>query len=745
MKITGSIEDIIYKNSENGYTVLNIDYKGRLLTCVGKTVSANVGEDVEMEGDFVQNSKFGEQFAFVKIETVEPKSVESIKKYLASGLIRGIGPVTAEAIVRKFGTDTLSVLEYAPTRLKEVRGISEKKAFEIAQNYGDIKKMQNAVIFLQQYDISTNLSVKIFNYYKDKTIETVSQNPYVLVEDITGVGFLSADRIAFKMGIEATSDFRIRAGILHLLSEFSDKNGHTYIPKEQLFSAEVDLLGLEVDVLSPIFENQIERLEIESVIKVFDYKDAPCVCLKKFYYMESSISAKLIMQSMSKVEQNVDVEREIAEYERINKIKLHETQKEAVREAVLGQVTVITGGPGTGKTTIVKCILQALKKWTNRVLLLAPTGRASKRLSEACNHKASTIHRALEMTYKEGEQAVFNYNEKNKLIADCVIVDEMSMVDVSLFYSLLKALPATCKVILVGDKDQLPSVGAGNVLHDIIGSKTIPVVKLSQIYRQDDQSLIVTNAHLINEGKMPDLSNKSKDFFYENRQDPQEMYETVVQLATKRLPKFLNCKPEEIQVLCAMKSGVCGVENLNKKLQEVINPHMLRKTEINFETRCLREGDKVMQTVNNYDLEWSKDYGKDMTEIGKGVFNGDIGKIEKIDYQTGETTVIFDDDRKVVYSKADLFELYICYATTIHKSQGSEFDAVIVPVVAGSNQIITRNLLYTAVTRAKKLVVLVGPKKNIARMIFNNYTAKRYSMLEELLKLQKSKADSLYS
>ncbi len=690
-------------------------------------------------------SKFGEQFAFVKIETVEPKSVESIKKYLASGLIRGIGPVTAEAIVRKFGTDTLSVLEYAPTRLKEVRGISEKKAFEIAQNYGDIKKMQNAVIFLQQYDISTNLSVKIFNYYKDKTIETVSQNPYVLVEDITGVGFLSADRIAFKMGIEATSDFRIRAGILHLLSEFSDKNGHTYIPKEQLFSAEVDLLGLEVDVLSPIFENQIERLEIESVIRVFDYKDAPCVCLKKFYYMESSISAKLIMQSMSKVEQNVDVEREIAEYERINKIKLHETQKEAVREAVLGQVTVITGGPGTGKTTIVKCILQALKKWTNRVLLLAPTGRASKRLSEACNHKASTIHRALEMTYKEGEQAVFNYNEKNKLIADCVIVDEMSMVDVSLFYSLLKALPTTCKVILVGDKDQLPSVGAGNVLHDIIGSKTIPVVKLSQIYRQDDQSLIVTNAHLINEGKMPDLSNKSKDFFYENRQDPQEMYETVVQLATKRLPKFLNCKPEEIQVLCAMKSGVCGVENLNKKLQEVINPHMLRKTEINFETRCLREGDKVMQTVNNYDLEWSKDYGKDMTEIGKGVFNGDIGKIEKIDYQTGETTVIFDDDRKVVYSKADLFELYICYATTIHKSQGSEFDAVIVPVVAGSNQIITRNLLYTAVTRAKKLVVLVGPKKNIARMIFNNYTAKRYSMLEELLKLQKSKADSLYS
>lgn len=745
MKIGGSIEDVIYKNSENGYTVLNIDFKGRLLTCVGKTVSANVGEDVEMEGEFVQNSKFGEQFAFVKIETVEPKTTESITKYLASGLIKGVGPVTAEAIVRKFGTDTLSILEYAPTRLKEVRGISAKKACEIAENYGNIKKMQNAVIFLQQYDISTNLSVKIFNFYKDKTIETVSQNPYVLVEDITGVGFLSADRIAFKMGVEATSDFRIRAGILHLLSEFSDKNGHTYIPKEQLFSAEVELLSLDIETLNPIFESQIERLEIESVIKVFEHKGVTCVCLKKYYYMESSIAAKLTLQSMSKIEQTVDVEREIAEYERINKIKLHETQKDAVRGAVLGQVTVITGGPGTGKTTIVKCILQALKKWTSRVMLLAPTGRASKRLSEACNHKASTIHRALEMTYKDGEQAVFNHNEKNKLVADCVIVDEMSMVDVALFYSLLKALPATCKIVLVGDKDQLPSVGAGNVLHDIIESGTIPVVKLSHIYRQDNQSLIVTNAHLINEGKMPDLSNKSKDFFYENRQDPQEMFETVVELATKRLPKFLNCKPEDIQVLCAMKSGMCGVENLNKKLQAVINPHMLKKIEINFETRCLREGDKVMQTVNNYDLEWSRDYGKDMPEIGKGVFNGDMGKIEKIDYQTGETTVMFDDDRKVVYSKADLFELFICYATTIHKSQGSEFDAVVVPVVAGSNQIITRNLLYTAVTRAKKLVVLVGPKKNIARMIYNNYTAKRYSMLEELLKLQKSKADSLYS
>ena len=387
--------------------------------------------------------------------------------------------------------------------------------------------------------------------------------------------------------------------------------------------------------------------------------------------------------------------------------------------------------------------MQALKNYSKNILLLAPTGRASKRLSEACQCEASTIHRALQVSFTDGENSHFNFNERNKLKADVVIVDEMSMVDVSLFYSLLKALSNTCKLILVGDKDQLPSVGAGNVLHDLISCKFLSCVKLTQIYRQDDKSLIVSNAHLINEGKMPDLSNKSNDFFYEYRDNPQNMYDCVVELTTSRLPKFLNCKAEDIQVLCAMKSGVCGVENLNKKLQELINPSSLNKTELHLETRFFRIGDKIMQTVNNYNLEWKKEDGFDV-EFGQGVFNGDMGKITKIDYQTGEMQVYFDDDRVCTYSKQEAYELQICYATTIHKSQGSEFDAVVIPVVAGSNQIITRNLLYTAVTRAKKLVVLVGPKKNIARMIYNNYTAKRYSMLEELLKLQKQKTEELY-
>ncbi len=743
MKISGTVENLIFRNNINGYTVFNIDNNGVLLTCVGKTIDVSEGQTVELEGNFVKNNKFGEQFAFDTIETIKPKTIESIKKYLASGLIKGIGPVTAEAIVEKFKQDTLSIMEYAPNRLSEIRGISTKKAIEIGQCYNEIKKMQEAVIFLQKYEISTNMSVKIYNFYKDKTVETVSDNPYLLVEDIDGIGFLTADKIASKMGIKSDSNFRIRAGILHVLKENSDKNANTYILKNQLFLSVQNLLGLYPEEMEEIFSSELEKLEIESVIKTFVYKDEDCIALKKYYYMESSIATKINLLNISKTEFSAPVDEEIKEFERTNKIKLHEDQKEAIRQAVLGQVCVITGGPGTGKTTIVKCILQALKKYSKNIFLLAPTGRASKRLSEACGHNASTIHRALEVSFTQGENAFFNFNEKNKLVADVVIVDEVSMVDVPLFCSLLKALPNTCKLILVGDKDQLPSVGAGNVLHDLIESSVVTVTKLSHIYRQDDKSLIVSNAHLINEGKIPDLSNKSTDFFYEYRQDPQSMFDCVVELATNRLPKFLQCNPEDIQILCAMKSGFCGVENLNRKLQEVINPPSLKKVEINFEKRLFRMGDKVMQTVNNYNLEWQKPDGE-LLELGKGVFNGDMGKIINIDFQTGETTVVFDDERTCTYSKTEVSELQTCYATTIHKSQGSEFDAVIIPVVAGSNQIITRNLLYTAVTRAKKLVVLVGPKKNIARMIFNNFITKRYSMLAELLKLQKQKAQDFY-
>lgn len=744
MQICGNVEEIIYRNEENGYTVLVVECKDDFLTCVGKTAGVNIGEDVELTGEMVKHSKFGKQFAFSTLKVVEPKSIEGIKKYLGSGLISGVGEITAERIVAKFKLDTLDIMTYSPIRLSEIKGISQKRALQIGESFARVKESQNAVIFLQQFNITLNLALKIYNIYKEKTVDVVSANPYKLVEDIDGVGFLSADKIAQNMGISPTSDFRVRAGILHILKDSSEKMGNTFLQREDLFGQVFDLLKIDDEVLLPIFDGELEKLEIENVVKIFTFHDKSCVALKSFYYMESTIASKLILLAISELEKNVDVETEIKEYERINKIELHETQKDAVRQAVKGKVTVITGGPGTGKTTIVKAILQACNNYTNKIFLLAPTGRASKRMSEACGYEASTIHRALEVTYKEGDTPRFKYNEKNKLNADVVIVDEMSMVDVSLFYSLIRALPNTCQLVLVGDKDQLPSVGAGNVLKDIIDSNVINCVKLSHIYRQDDKSLIVTNAHLINTGKMPDLSNHSTDFFYENRASGEEMFDCVIKLVTERLPAFKKCEPMDVQVLCAMKSGLCGVENLNRKLQEIINPPAFRKQEINFESRTLREGDKVMQVINNYDLEWHKTLKNGMVEKSKGVFNGDMGKIIKIDYQTGETIVAFDDDRVATYSRAEVGELFVCYATTIHKSQGSEFDIVVVPIVSGSPQIVTRNLLYTAVTRAKKMVVLVGEKKNIARMIYNNYTAKRNSMLCELIKLQHAKSEDIY-
>ena len=744
MKIAGIVEDIVYRNIENGYTVFNLDKDGILVTCVGKCAAISVGEYVEVDGDYTKNAKFGEQFAFINIKAVKPKSIEGIKKYLSSGLIKGIGPVTAEAIVEKFREETFNIIELAPERLTEIKGVSIKKANEIAQTFSELKKLQDAVMFLQEYGITVNLAVKIFNTYMDETIEIVSQNPYKLIEDVEGIGFITADKIANTMGIDSASEFRVRAGMLHLLKEASEKGGNTYLPEEELKDLLIKLLGLNNETFNDLFNSALESLIMDNVVKAFTTKGTPIVMLKQFYFMEQNVAQKLNIINISKTQQSLDIEREIAEFERVNKITLHEDQKNAVRKAVTEQVCVITGGPGTGKTTIVKCILQILKNITSRFYLLAPTGRAAKRLSESCGEEASTIHRALEVNYTDNDGTVFAYNDKNKLPADVVIVDEVSMLDISLCYHLLKALPNTCKLIFVGDKDQLPSVGAGNVLHDMLISGVIEVVQLSYIYRQSEKSLIISNAHLINEGKMPDLSNKGDDFFYENREDSLSMLNTVVELVTTRLPNFTKLEPKNIQVLAPMRSGACGVDRLNKELQAIINPDIISKKSLVFENVTYREGDKVMQVVNNYNLEWVKDVDG-VYEKGQGVFNGDMGTIIKIDYQTGETNVLFDDDKLCTYSRADIFELQICYATTIHKSQGSEFDVVVIPVVAGSSQIITRNLLYTAVTRAKKLVVLVGPKKNIARMIFNNYTANRYSMLCEFIKQQKNKVEFLYS
>jgi len=743
MKISGTIEDIIYKNQSNGYTVLNIDFDGSLVTCVGRSADINEGEFVELEGAYTKNAKFGEQFAFEKIKISEPTNCDAIIRYLSSGLIKGIGPVTAAKIVTAFREDTLKIIEYTPERLTEVQSISYNKAKAISAAFLEVKNMQRAVMFLQGQGLTTNMSVRIFNTYLEKTIDIVSKNPYKLIEDVDGVGFATADKIAFKMGVAKNSDFRIRAGLLHILKDTSEKNGNTYLPQEELLSALYELLNISHEETQSQIARVMENLVIDNQITCFDNKGKEAVMLTRFNYMENYVANKLNVLNAGAENKPMNISKEIEEYQKANKITLNADQISAVTMAVKSPVSVITGGPGTGKTTIINCILKILQGFNQRIYLVAPTGRAAKRLATSCSRDASTIHRALEVNFKKEGSSYFKYNEKNKLPADAVIVDEVSMVDISLMTYLLKALSNTCKVVFVGDKDQLPSVGAGNVLHDILESGVINVSYLTQIYRQDENSLIITNAHLINNGKMPDLSNKSTDFFFENRQEAEDILKTVKELVCYRLPKFMNTEPANIQVLSAMKSGAAGVERINKELQALINPPSIKKNEIAFEHTIYRTGDKVMQMVNNYNKQWAKQEGGRQIE-GEGVFNGDMGHIANIDFQTGETTVEFEDGRAAVYLKSDITELSISYCCTIHKSQGSEFDVVVIPVVGGSRQIITRNLLYTAVTRAKKLVVLVGSRKNISYMVYNNYTANRYTCLADFLKNHKKKVEFLY-
>ncbi|MDR0849880.1 MAG: ATP-dependent RecD-like DNA helicase [Christensenellaceae bacterium] len=744
MKLSGVIEDVVYKNSANGYTVLNIDVEGILVTCVGKSANINEGEFVELEGEYTKSNKYGEQFSFSNIKISDPVTADGIIRYLSSGLIKGVGPVTAEAIVKKFGKDTLSIIEFSPERLTEVRGVSENKAQMIGEAFSEIKNMQRAIMFLQDRGITTNMAVKLFNIYNQQTVDVISQNPYKLIEDIDGVGFLTADRIASNLGVAPNSEFRVRAAILHTLKEAADKGGNTFLFQGDLCGQVLSLINLEVESGQVLVNNVLENLSMDNVIKQFESKGRPVVMLSRMHFMENAVAKKLTTLNANGDGTIIDLSAEIELYEKQNKITLHSDQKEAVTMAVNCPVSVITGGPGTGKTTIIKCILNFLKAQGKQIYLLAPTGRAAKRLSQSCGVDASTIHRALEVRHSEDDSnSIFVHNEKNKLPADVIIIDEVSMVDIPLAFYLFRSLKPTCKLILVGDKDQLPSVGAGNVLFDLLKSEVIKSVSLTQIYRQDEDSLIVTNAHLINNGKMPEFNNKSKDFFFEEKGSTEDMLKTVIDLVLYRLPKYTGLESAQIQVLAAMKSGVCGVNNLNQQLQMLINPQSVKKAEIALEHTTYRVGDKVMQMSNNYNRAWFRLEGR-YTQEGEGVFNGDMGKIILIDFQTYETTVEFEDGRIVVYPRNEITELSICYATTIHKSQGSEFDVVVIPVVAGSRQIITRNLLYTAVTRAKKIVVLVGSRKNIAYMIHNNYTASRNSMLCEFLKTQKKKADFLY-
>ena len=742
MALTGTIEDIVYRNDENGYTVARLEKDDSIVTVVGKFIDVQVGSLVTLDGKY-EKTKYGIQYRFDSYEISMPKSLSGIEKYLGSGLIRGVGPITAKKIVEHFGKDTLDVLEYTPQKLSEVSGISAKKATEIGFSFKEHREVQNTIMFLQNFNITTNMALKIYNVYHEKTTDIVKNNPYKLVEDIDGIGFATADKIAQNAGLPKDSLFRLRAGLIYVLKTSCEKNGNTYLPKNMLLEQAADALELSLQEQEAKFTEAFDSLCLDRTAVTTWVDNTEIVMLSKYYYYENSIAQKLIWLANCQNEEEFDVNEEIANFEQRNHITFHEEQKKAIIGAINNGVFVITGGPGTGKTTIIKCILEILTSQQKTVSLVAPTGRAAKRMSDSTGHEAKTIHRLLEVNVIQSNESYFVHNESNPLKTNAVIVDEVSMVDAALMSSLLKAMPRDCKLILVGDKDQLPSVGAGNVLADILQSGVISYCMLTKIFRQNEKSLIITNAHLINEGKMPLIDNTSMDFFFDSKNDPEVIKDTILDLVTSRLPKFLGVDPQSIQVLAPLKAGVCGIENLNKVLQERINPPSPNKRQVEFGHTIFREGDKIMQMSNNYDLEWKK-HGRFADETGKGVFNGDIGFISTIDPNTSEVIVEFEDGRICLYTRPDLIDLSLSYAITIHKSQGSEFDTIVIPAIAGPSIILTRNLIYTAVTRAKKMVVIVGEKQYLKRMVSNKYTATRFTLLKRLLILANEKIKKMF-
>lgn len=733
-RIRGTVESIIFQNSENWYTVLDLDCDGKLTTAVGTFPPVSEGEELIMEGEFVQNKKYGEQFAATDVRAVAPESKDGIARYLSGGQFKGIGPVTAAKITEKFGASTLKILETQPERLSEVSGITKKKAAEIGETYKKVKFMRDAILFLKKYSVSTGLALKIFNAYGQETEKVVTNNPYAMVEDIDGVGFLTADKIAGSIGIRADSEFRIRAGIAYVLKEASKRYGHTYLPADELKAETVRLLNLD-DVRK--YTEALDAMTISGSVIQTDDGIAP----SNLYYLEKNIASKLVKLLHESEEIHLDIDAEIREFERLNNLSLHEYQRLAVEKAVSAGVCVITGGPGTGKTTITKCIINILRARNMSVSLCAPTGRAAKRMHEATGVETKTIHRMLNLQNRGGK-TFFGFNENSELPSSVVIVDEASMVDVFIFNALLRALKRGAKLILIGDKDQLPAVGAGNVLKDIIESELVPVICLQYIYRQESDSLIVENAHRINKGLMPILDVKDKDFFFSKQSDATEILKTVKDMVLYRLPKFTKLEPRDIQVLAPLKKGVAGVNNLNRELQNIVNPQKGGK-EYRMGDQVLRKGDKVMQTVNNYDLEWTRADDDDNVEYGTGVFNGDLGIVDQV--TSNGVNVLFDDGRYCEYDESVIDSLSLAYAISVHKSQGCEFDAVVMVCFGGMPMIMTRNLLYTAITRAKKWVLLIGNPASVARMVHNNFTETRYSKLKSLILDENRKYERAFS
>ena len=739
--INGFVEKVVYRNAENGYTVVNISVEGDDVVCTGYFSDITEGVQIIAEGSFVEHKQYGIQFTVTSYEIKEPETSVAMEKYLGSGIIKGVGPALSAKIVKKFGDETFNIIEREPERLAEIKGITEKKAIEIGSQFEEKKEFRNAMIFLNQYGVSNALAMKIYKEYGIKVMKIVRENPYRLADDIAGVGFKTADEIALRMGFSPESSMRMKAGISFALS-MAASNGHTYLLYEDLYEESKRLLGIS----EAEFESDIYELTIERKIVLKEVKGERRVYNNNLYYMELTVARKLLDLN-AKSENNYKVmEAKVKEVEAKTGIKLGDLQRKAVYEAVESGLVIITGGPGTGKTTTINAIIKLFEMQNMEILLAAPTGRAAKRMTETTGMEAQTIHRLLELNGnpEEGGSMRFERNELNPLEADVIIIDEMSMVDIYLMYSLLKAVTVGTRLILVGDVNQLPSVGPGKVLKDIISSEKFNVVRLSEIFRQAAESDIITNAHKINAGQSIRLDNKSKDFFMLSMSSSIQIQRALVSLIAEKLPPYVDATKYDIQVLTPSRKGELGVENLNKILQQYINPPAPGKREKQWGEVIFRENDKVMQIKNDYQMEWKIVTKKGLTiKEGSGVFNGDCGIIREINEFAGTVTVEFDEGKLVEYTGATLEELELAYAITIHKSQGSEYPAVIIPLLNAPRPLLNRNLLYTAVTRARKCVTIVGSENSVNEMIQNESEMKRNSGLVDSI-IEMEEADNVY-
>ena len=728
--LAGYVEHIIYRNADNGYTVLNLVSGEDEITCVGIFSAIAEGENIEAQGEYTEHPTYGQQFKVTSFEEKAPEDEEAIERYLGSGAIKGIGLAMAARIVRRFKEDTFRIIEEEPERLAEIKGISNRKAMEIASQVNEKRDLRQAMIFLQQYGITMNLAVKVYQAYGQDVYGIIRENPYRLADDIDGVGFRTADEIAARVGIRMDSDFRVRSGILYTLLQASGE-GHTYLPETELTPRASKLLNVTAEQV----EKQYMDLAIERKIILKQMEDQTQIYAASFYYMEANTATMLKRLNVSYDVSDAEIEQRIRGIEKKSGMTLDEHQVTAVKEAVRNGLLVITGGPGTGKTTTINTIIRYFELEGLEIFLAAPTGRAAKRMSETTGFEARTVHRMLELNGGAEGSGGFERDESNPLEADVIIVDEMSMVDISLMYSLLKAISVGTRLILVGDVNQLPSVGPGSVLRDIIQSHACNVVMLTKIFRQASTSDIIVNAHKINHGEEVILDNKSMDFFFLKRYDADVIINVVLQLIKQKLPKFVDATPYDIQVLTPMRKGLLGVERLNGILQRYMNPPANDKVEKEYGSTVFREGDKVMQTKNNYQLAWEIRTKFGLTvDKGLGIFNGDMGIIRQINDFAGQMIIEFDEGRMVEYPYKLLDELELAYAITIHKSQGSEYPAVVIPLLGGPMMLMNRNLLYTAVTRARKCVTLVGNEVTFQQMIRNTSQQKRYSGLCDRLK-----------